>query len=414
MHVLILGMNYAPEQTGIAPYTSGLAEYLVPQGHRVTVVTAFPHYPQWRQDATYAHGRRFLHWEQRQGVAVRRGWVAIPHQRTAGQRVVYDSSLALTALVNALPLRRVDLLLCISPPLQLTISAALLRALHHAPLILLVKDLVPDAGVAVSMLRPGRMLRLAQMLERYAYRSADAILVIDEAFRRKLEMQGVPKAKITCIPDWVDTERIRPLPRDNAFRRRQQIPPEHLILLHAGNMGAKQGLRTLIEAATLLRSCPDVVFLLVGDGVERAALESLALARRLTNVRFLPLQPEDVVPEMLAAADLLLLVQRRAVTDAVAPSKLLTYLAAGRPVLAAVNPTCTAADLLEASGGGFLVTPEDPDALATAILRWRASRPGDGSHGQQGRAYIERHYARPRILEQYCRYLEGFVAVGKS
>jgi len=147
MHLLILGMNYAPEQTGIGPYTSGLAEHMVQHGHRVTVVTAFPHYPQWRQDASYAHGRRFVHWE-RQGVALRRGWVSIPRNRSARQRVAYDTSLAVTALLNALPLRSVDLVLSISPPLQLALTGALLAALHRAPLLLLLKDLVPDAGVA--------------------------------------------------------------------------------------------------------------------------------------------------------------------------------------------------------------------------------------------------------------------------
>lgn len=410
MHLLILGMNYAPETTGIGPYTSGLAEYLVRQGHRVTVATTFPHYPQWRQDAGYAHGRRFLHWEQRNGVAVRRGWVRIPRRRSTGQRVLYDSSLALSALFGALPVRSVDLILCISPPLQLALTAALLRPWHRAPVTLLLKDLVPDAATALGMLQAGLALQLARMLERYAYRLADGIIVIGEAFRANLLAKGVPPARLTCIPDWVDTERIRPLPRDNAFRQHQGIPPGPLVILHAGNMGAKQGLRGVIDTATLLRETPNVHFLLVGDGNERSELESLARERRLTNVRFLPLQPEDAVAEMLAAADLLLLSQRPTVTDAVVPSKLLTYLAAGRPVLAAVEAGSTAAHLVEASGGGIVVPPDDPAALARAIEQWRRDQSSAAAMGQRGRRYVTEHYGRTRILAQYEQYLVNVVS----
>jgi colanic acid biosynthesis glycosyl transferase WcaI len=407
MHLLILGMNYAPESTGIGPYTSGLAEFLARQGHRVTVATAFPHYPQWRREAGYAHGRRFLHWEQRNGVAVHRGWVKIPHDRSTAQRVLYDSSFALSALFGALPARAVDLILCISPPLQAALTAALLRPIHRAPVVLLVKDLVPDAATAVGMLRAGPALQLARILERYAYRQADGIIVIGEAFRANLLAKGVPPGRITCIPDWVDTERIRPLPRDNTFRQQQNIPPNRLVILHAGNMGAKQGLRSVIDAATLLHNDPDVQFLLVGDGNERSGLEALVRTRRLANVSFLPLQPEDAVSEMLAAADLLLLSQRPTVTDAVVPSKLLTYLAAGRPVLAAVAPGSTAARLVEASGGGIVVPPDDPAALAGAIEQWRTD--ASAAMGQRGRRYVTDHYGRQRILGQYERYLADAV-----
>jgi colanic acid biosynthesis glycosyl transferase WcaI len=407
MHLLILGMNYAPEQTGIGPYTSGLAEHMVQHGHRVTVVTAFPHYPQWRQDASYAHGRRFVHWE-RQGVALRRGWVSIPRNRSARQRVAYDTSLAVTALLNALPLRSVDLVLSISPPLQLALTGALLAALHRAPLLLLLKDLVPDAGVAVGMLQPGRLLQMARLLERFVYRRADGIIVIGEGFRANLAAKGVSPDVITYIPDWADTARIRPMARDNAFRRQLQVGSDQLIILHTGNMGAKQGLRTVIEAAALLRDVPELLFLLVGDGAERHELESLAQVQRLSNVRFLPLQPAADLPDMLASADLLLLIQRREVTDAVVPSKLLAYLAAARPVLAAVNPASAAATILTASGGGILVPPEEPAALAGAIRRWRSTATDHSGPAQRARSFVVEHYGRQNVLERYRRYLEGW------
>lgn len=409
MHLLILGMNYAPETTGIGPYTSGLAEYLVSQGHRVTVATTFPHYPQWRQDAGYAHGRRFLHWEQRNGVAVHRGWVFIPRRRSTGQRVIYDSSLALSTLFGALPVPSVELILCISPPLQAALTAALLRPLHRAPVILLLKDLVPDAATAVGMLQPGLALQLARRLERYAYRLADGIIVIGEAFRANLLAKGVPPARVTCIPDWADTERIRPMLRDNAFRQQQGVPAEHVLILHAGNMGAKQGLRCVIDTATLLRDLPDVHFLLVGDGNERLELETLVHSRRLTNVRFLPLQPDDAVAEMLAATDLLLLSQRPTLTDAVVPSKLLTYLAAGRPVLAAAEAGSTAARLVQASGGGIVIPPDNPAALARVIEQWRRDASAGAEMGQRGRRYVTEQYGRCRILTQYERYLVNMV-----
>jgi len=176
MHLLILGMNYAPEQTGIGPYTSGLAEHMVQHGHRVTVVTAFPHYPQWRQDASYAHGRRFVHWE-RQGVALRRGWVSIPRNRSARQRVAYDTSLAVTALLNALPLRSVDLVLSISPPLQLALTGALLAALV---VLLLISAFFSSSETSMMAINRYRLRHLAKHGHRGARRTTRLLANTDK------------------------------------------------------------------------------------------------------------------------------------------------------------------------------------------------------------------------------------------
>ncbi len=410
MHVLVFGMNYAPEKTAIGPYTTGLAEYLVECGHQVTVATAFPHYPQWRVDEAYARRRRPFLREVVKGVEVRRGWVFIPQGRNVRQRVLYDSSLAATALANTLALSSVDLILCVSPPLQLALTAFLVGAIHRAPVVLLVKDLVPDVALSVGLMEEGKTVKLARKLERFVYGRSDSIILIGQALVDNLLAKGVSPDKLVLIPDWVDTAHVRPLPRENAFRESQHIESDRFLVLHAGNMGAKQGLETLIDAAEQLAAEQDVLFLLVGEGSEKAQLERHAADRQLLNVRFLPLQAIDTVPWMLAAADAVALVQRAEVLDAVVPSKLLTYMAAGRSVIVSANPASAAATTVAQVKCGIAVPPGDDEALAGAIYHLKQNPSDSSAMGQRGRTHAEDNYAREVVLDRYRGHLERMAA----
>ena len=397
--VLILGMNYAPEVTGIAPYTTGLAEHLAGRGHHVTVATTFPHYPRWRVEPP--HDGRWRLIERRNGVEVRRGAVLLPDGRSAFRRMLYDTSLAVTALLNSTTVPRADLVFCVSPPIQLGLAAWILARRWHVPLVLQVKDLPVDAALAVGMLRPGRALALGRALERLVYRCATRIVVISEGFRHNLVRQGVPPDRIVTITDWSDTDRVRPMPADPAVRAIAGAGEDDFLVLHTGNMGEKQGLANALLAAGAVDRGARLCLTFVGDGMERSRLEALATERRLGNVRFLPLQPADVFPRLLASADALLLNQCASVVDSVAPSKLLSYLAAGRPVVAAVHPKSEAARVIRASRGGVIVPPDNPPAL-TAMLRALADDPEHRrALGARGRLYVEEHYGRDRILATY-------------
>lgn len=399
MLLLILGMNYAPELTGIAPFTTGLAEHLAERGHRVTVATTFPHYPQWAFQTPYE--RRWHAVEDRHGVEVRRSRVLIPQRGRAVSRIAYDTSLAVGAFGNALPLRRPDGILCVSPPVQLGLAAAVLARRWRVPLTLLLQDLPLDAALAVGMLATGPAYRLGRRMERLAYAAADSIVVISAGFGANVRRyHGVPDDKLTVIPNWSDTERIRPLPPDPALRRQLGADVGDFLVLHTGNLGEKQGLTNAVLAAEHARPTARVRLAFVGDGSHRPQLQQLATTRGIRNVGFLPLQPAEVFPRLLGAADALLLHQRANVVDSVAPSKLLSYMAAGRPVVAAVHPASEAATVVRAAECGVIVPPEQPEPLAAAIADLAARPAIARTLGANGRRYAEANYAKARVLAQ--------------
>ncbi len=410
MRLVILGMNYAPELTGIAPYTTGLAEALASKGHHVSVLTSFPHYPRWT--FTPEDARRWWQVEERHGVRVLRTKVLLPRRGSAISRIAYDSSLVVGALVQSLRVHAADVVLCISPPIQLALGAVLLARRWHAPLALLIKDLPLDAALAVGLMRPGRALSIARHLEHAAYKHCNRIIVISEGFRQHLLRQGVPAEQIVEIPDWVDTHAIQPRSADPAVRQLLGAGVSDFLVLHTGNQGQKQALAHAIRATAHVPSTVRLQFTLVGDGSERRSLEGLAQQINPTAVHFLPLQPSELFPQILAAADALLLNQRANVTDSVAPSKLLSYMAAGRPVLAAVHECSEAARVLTDANCGLLTPPEDPAALAQGITQLATNPTLRAELAANGRRFVIKHYERELVLQQYESLLLALASSG--
>ena len=402
LHILAVTGSYAPDSTGIAPLNTELCEYLVARGHRVTVATGLPHYPEWRVPASYRG--RFAIREARAGVAVRRHWIWVPARRTPVRRIFFDTSVGVAAGLSGLAVGPVDVVLGISPPLQAGLAAWAIAKSRGVPFLLQIKDLVPDLAVSLGMLRNRAAIGFARSLERFLYRRADGLLVICEGFREHIRRTGVSSERIAVIPDWVDTSFIRPDAPGAAFRRAHQLDRDFLVL-HIGNMGTKQKLDVALEAAAYLRAAHGTTICLAGDGADRPRLESLARSRHLDNVRFLPLASRANLPAMLAAADLLLLSQSAAVRDSVIPSKLITYLAAGRPVVAAAHRHSQAAQTIERARGGVIVPPEDAASLAEAILRLRDDSAERARLARRGRAFAEEHFASERVLARIERLL---------
>jgi colanic acid biosynthesis glycosyl transferase WcaI len=262
---------------------------------------------------------------------------------------------------------------------------------------------VPDAALSVGIMREGRAIRLARNLERFVYSRADLIAVISKGFADNLISKGVPTAKLRVLPNWVDTARYVSA-RDARVREALGASNGETLVVHAGNMGAKQGLETVVDAARELAH-EAIVVALVGDGNNRTALEARAERIGSNNLRFFPIQPD--LPATLAAADGLVLAQRGKVVDSVAPSKLLSYMAAGKPIIAAVNEASEAGRMIRSAKCGIVVPPEEPMALAAAI-RDLHSRPEHWqSLGVAGRLHAIRHYERSDVLGQWSTLIEA-------
>lgn len=405
MRIVLVGPNYSPEVVGIGPYTTELAEHLAASGHVVTVLTSFPYYPHWRIDPRYRRKGPFLV-ESIKGVRVIRGPMLLPGARpTTFRRVLFDSSQALSALIASVGIGAVDVVICVSPPLQLGVAAWLLAFSHGARLILQLQDIVPDAALSVGMMREGNVMRLSRRLERFVYSHAHLIVVISRGFADNLMGKGVPEAKLRVVPNWVETARFKSGP-DPKVRAALGAADGETLVVHAGNMGAKQGLETVVDAAAELAD-DKIVLALVGDGNNRVALEARAKRLRPSNLRFFPVQTD--LPATLAAADILVLAQRGQVVDSVAPSKLLSYMAAGKPIVASVNELSEAGRVIRDANCGVVVPPENPVALAAAIRALQIQDDRVASFGASGRLYVHEHYERATVLEAWSRMVVGEV-----
>lgn len=402
MRILLVGLNYAPEVVGIGPYTTELAEHFAATGHDVSVLTSFPYYPHWKIDPAYRRKRPFVV-ETINRVRVVRSPILLPGAgHSMLRRILFDSSSAMTSLTASAGIGAVDLVICVSPPLQLGVTAWLIARSRGARLVLHLQDLVPDAALSVGMMGEGRAVRLARRLERFVYSRAELITVISQGFSDNLIGKGVPKEKLRLLPNWVETRKFDVSP-DPAVRTMLGAQNGETLVLHTGNMGAKQGLETVVDAAAELEN-ENVVVALVGDGSQRRDLEARAARLGLTNLKFVPLQ--DDFPATLAAADVLVLAQRGQLIDSVSPSKLLSYMASGKPVVAAVNELSEAGRLVRLAKGGVLVPPEDPRALAVAVRTLHGDPESSSAFGDAGRQYVAEHFGRSMILMRWMGLLE--------
>lgn len=403
MRILILGINYYPEPTSVSPFTTGLAEHLVAKGHSVRVVTAFPYYPEWRIWKEYRG--RITQKEVRHGVHIRRVLHFVPRRPSSLiHRLLHDFSFTFAAFLAGLTAGKFDIVYCSCPPPALAIAAYLLSGLRRVPYAIKLTDLASEAALATGIIREGRLARIARFMEDFVYRNAESIFCLCKAFVTSLTKRGISPVKLHTISDWADTENIRPISSDGAFRAAHGIRPGQFLALHTGNMGKKQDLLNVVRAAELTRDDSELVWVIVGQGEERNLIESEIARKKLANVRLLPLQPKDTLCQMYAAADLLVLNQKAAVKDAVIPSKLLTYMAAGRPVLAAVNAGSETARLVHTAKCGLIVLPEDAAALARGAASLRANPSLSEAMGANGRSHVDHNFTKLHVLKTYEEY----------
>jgi colanic acid biosynthesis glycosyl transferase WcaI len=406
MQILMLGINYWPEEFGIAPFTTGRCEYLASRGHQVTICTGFPYYPRWRIADEY-RGRTMAR-EVRGGVTILRSWLYVPRRVTSLKRILHEGSFIAASLLRAMRQRKPDVLFVTSPPLGLSVAAIVLGRLWRVPYVFHVADLQPDTAVDLGMLKRGKLVRALYGLERIAYRDAALVSTLTPAMRQRIVSKGIVPEKVVLFRDWTDPPLFDiPLQGGGEEFRDSLGLRDRLMVVHAGNMGVKQGLDIVLEAAQRSRAMEDIIYLLVGDGATRPALEARAAALNLSNLKFLPVQRREAFHELLAATDIALITQQRVVADIVFPPKTMTLLAAGRPIVASLKQSS------EVARAGTVVAPEDPDALLKAIMALRHDASARARCAQNGREYAGRLWNGERILPEIERHLLRTVQNGR-
>lgn len=366
LRILVIGLNYLPEPTGVAPYTSALAKGLSELGHHVVVKTTHPHYPDWRIRSGYG---RWSQNENISGVRVQRLLHYVPQRPSSLRRVLSELSFGVRAACSRWG--KPDLVILVSPALFSSAVAAvkMQTMLRGVPHVVWVQDIY-GLGVAETGVGGGRVAKLVSLLESKLLRSASGVAVIHDRFaehvEKRLRVQG---SRIRVVRNWTHLESLDLPPREET-RKHFGWGDDLTVALHAGNMGVKQGLENIVDAARLAEERGDNVrFVLLGRGNQRDKIESLA--RGLKNIQFIDPLPDLAYQATMAAADALIVNEKPGVAEMAVPSKLTSYFSTGLPIIAATDQGSVTAGEIDSSGGGIRVNAGDPLALLDAAVRLR-------------------------------------------
>lgn len=407
MKILVYGINYSPELTGIGKYTGEMVEWMVQQGHEVRVITAPPYYPEWQVGAKYSSWR----YRRENGDAtVWRCPLYVPKQPSTLKRLIHLGSFALSSFFPLMAQRRwkPDRIIGVVPTLFCTPGMRLLAKLSGARTLLHIQDYEVDAMLGLGMAgngRAGKVAKLASAFERSGLHNVDNVSTISRSMMNKACEKGVAPEKVIFFPNWSEVSRFREVPETlvMALRQRLGLPDERKIILYSGNIGEKQGLDSVITAAEQLREQP-WLFAIVGQGGGKARLEKMVSERGLDNVKFLPLQSYEDLPALLAIGDCHLVIQKRGAADAVLPSKLTNILAVGGNAVITAEPQTELGQLcLDNPGIAVCVTPESVPSLVDGIKQ-ALKMP---KRNTVARAWAERSLDKEHVLNQFIADIRG-------
>jgi glycosyltransferase involved in cell wall biosynthesis len=412
MKILYLSQYFPPEMGAPAGRAAELSRLWAEDGHEVTVLTGFPNHPTGIVPSRYRRKlRQLVMHENHYGVNVVRTWLLPFPNRKAYERMLNYTSFCISAAATGMFLHRPELVIASSPQLLVGLSGWWLARCNGVPFVFEVRDLWPESLAAVGVSGHNSPLhRLLAKIAGFLYRSCDRIVVVTPAFKEYLvEHWRVPAEKISVVENGVETSLFSRL-TPNAALRRAIGAEEKFVVSYIGTMGNAHGLETLLEAAALLRErAPEVLFLLVGEGAEKARIVSLAHSRGLTNVRFVGQQPREKIPAYITASDVcLVLLKKSELFKTVLPTKMLEFMSCARPVILGVDGH--ARNVMERANAGIFVPPEDSAELADAILRLAADPALRESLGRNGRQYVLQHFSRQQTAEVYLDVLQDLLA----
>lgn len=398
MNILLIHQAFASpgDPGGTRHYEMGLR--LARHGHGFAVVAS---------DLSYHTGRRvagssgWIAEQNLEGVRILRAYTYPSIHRSFAWRVVSFVSFMISSLVATFRVRSVDMVIGTSPPIFQAVSAWVVAVLRRKPFLLEIRDLWPSFAIDIGVLKNPVLIRLSRRLERFLYRQADHLLVNSPAYREYLIAQGVPKPKISLIPNGVDPGVFSPEAPAEGIRESLGLK-DKFIVTYAGALGLANDLETLLKAAAKLENQKRIHFLIVGEGKEQENLWTLAQALDLQNVTFLGSRPKEEMPTVLAASDACLAILRDIpMFRTTYPNKVFDYMAAGKPTLLAIDGVIR--EVMESSGGGIFVPPGNPEALADAVLEVSQNTEKAFQMGKNARNYVVRHFNRD---EQALRFEE--------
>jgi colanic acid biosynthesis glycosyl transferase WcaI len=415
MRITVLCPHFAPDVSPTGEVMTSIALELVARGHQLHIVTALPWYERHAIEPGW-DGQLVRHERTPWGRISRVHPFPTDKTNIPARALAFGGFTALAGLEAAMARTRPDLVLAMSPPLTLGPAGWAVARSRRVPFVFNIQDVFPDVAIELGLLTGVRAIKGARWLERTSYRCSDAVTVLSDELAdnvrgkitsglRGTEAERQAK-KVRVIPNFVDTDWIRPLERENAYREEHGLTGKRVVM-YAGNVGLSQSLDLVVDAAVALAAEPDIAFVINGGGAAKADL--MRRAGGLANVHFVGMQPKARLPEVLAAADLHVVPLKRGLAWSSVPSKLYSILAAGRPIVASVDAGTEVARTIERAGAGVSVPPDDPEAFTKAI-RAMLDQPADAvARGASGRSFVEGWASPAAVAEAYERLFEELV-----
>lgn len=412
MKILFYGINFAPELTGIGKYTGEMAQWFAEQGHDVRVITAPPYYPAWKVSTNYKNAYVTEQW---QDVTVFRTPLWVPEQPSGLKRLIHLASFALLSIPTLFKQWswKPDVVWVVEPPLMCAPAAVTFAKLNGAKSWLHVQDYEVNAAFDMGLIKAKWLRGFVESCERWLMRCFDRVSSISGQMLKLAKHKAIDEAKIVFFPNWVDISAIQPLKQVSPYRKELGITDDKIVALYSGNMGGKQGLEILAEAAKIIeqKQIQNIQFIFCGNGAGREDLEQACTS--LHNVIFLDLQPFERLGELLGMADIHLLPQRADAADLVMPSKLTGMLASGKSVIAtATTDTELGYVITEDAKCGLIVPPENGSAFAEAIIQLSQDSESRQRYGKNGRQYAENKLSKDQILKTFEQDLKNLIFIG--
>lgn len=405
LRVAVVCPHFAPDTAPTGVVMTRIVHELAALGHEIHVVTSLPWYASHRVEPEWENVR----WRDRTalepwGSVTRLDPFAGGDKRNLLRRALGFVGFSITATAAGLrvaPGRRLDAVFVMSPPLTLGVTGWIVARVRRARLVFNVQDVFPDAAIESGAITNRFVIGLAKRLERWVYARSAAVTVLSDDLADNLRSK-VPHRRadrIRTIPNFVDVEAIRPLDRSTPYRRELGLD-DRPVVMYAGNVGFSQSLELLLDAA---RALPDVWFVINGDGAARRDLETQA--RDLPNVVFGEYQPAERLPEVLATGDVHVVLLKAGLGRVSVPSKTYSIMAAGRPVVASIDPGTAVPRLIAASGGGTSVAPGDVAGFVAAVRALVTDPERAGAMGRSARAHVETEASPEAVAAAYATLL---------
>jgi glycosyltransferase involved in cell wall biosynthesis len=406
MKILLINQSFvSPEEPGHTRHFE-MAQYLRKHGHELVIVGSDINYQTGRQ--TTKRRRIFENVEQNiDGIRILRAYVYPSLHRSYFWRTVSFFSFMFSSVWAALQVRDVDLVMGTTPPIFQAVSSWVVSLVRRKPFLLEVRDLWPEFGIGMGVLKNPIIIAMSRWLENFLYARATHILVNSPAYRKYLLEKGIPERKVTFIPYGTDVEMFNPEVDGTAIRRKLDTE-EKFVVLYAGALGAANDIYTLLRAADRLRSESKIQFVLFGDGKERVNIEEEVRRKDLPNVLLAGVYPKREMPFVLASSDVCLaILQNIAMFRTTYPNKVFDYMAAGRGTILAIDGVIR--EVIEASKGGVFVEPGDDKQLANTVLELSNDPERVQQMGKNAREYLVRHLDRRDRLDETLRFLQSLV-----